>query len=554
MPPDQLEERAKGRLGTVLRGKYRLDRVLGVGGMAVVYKATHRNQAEFAIKMLHPELSINEDVRTRFLREGYAANSVKHAGAVRVVDDDVAEDGSAFLVMELLDGIACDSLLSACGGRLPLDAACAIAVELLDVLATAHANGIVHRDVKPANLFLCRDGTLKVLDFGIARVRDTMASGTHATGTGMLLGTPAFMSPEQALGKASEIDARADLWSVGATVFSLTSGEMVHEAETAPQLLVKLATERARSLASVVPGAPPPIVSVIDQALALDKAQRWPTAVAMRDALAWARHSSGGEAPPRTVMALLAASYAPAAMGHGTPAWVGQPQPFPATPATPATPAPPMRYPSGPGPMMTPGLAPVSASPAATPASETTTPPVSQSNHAPPGRRSAGRTVLTAGILLALGAAGGVAVALHATKKVSSPGAMTETGVSSAGVSDLQSAAPATAAAALATAPATAAPTAANGPSEPPKDGADAGAHSVAVPASTKKGEAARPNVAPPSHAMPAGHAGGVGGVSAGGTPVARPEGTTPAPVTRPAGGQTAAPVPPSTDPLDGRR
>src|SRR5271165_470369 len=150
MPPDPLEERARVRVGTVLRGKYRLDRVLGVGGMAVVYKATHRNQAEFAIKMLHPELSFNEDVRTRFLREGYAANSVKHAGAVRVVDDDVAEDGAAFLVMELLDGVACDSLLAQQGGRLPLEAACAIGVELLDVLATAHTNGIVHRDIKPA--------------------------------------------------------------------------------------------------------------------------------------------------------------------------------------------------------------------------------------------------------------------------------------------------------------------------------------------------------------------------------------------------------------------
>src|SRR5580698_4303989 len=105
---DGVTSRAQGRVGTVLRGKYRIDRVLGVGGMAVVYKATHRNQAEFAVKMLHPELSIRDDIRSRFLREGYAANSVKHPGAVLVVDDDVAEDGSAFLVMELLDGIGCE--------------------------------------------------------------------------------------------------------------------------------------------------------------------------------------------------------------------------------------------------------------------------------------------------------------------------------------------------------------------------------------------------------------------------------------------------------------
>src|SRR6202041_106363 len=98
---DELMAHARTRLGTVLRGKYRLDRVLGIGGMAVVYAATHRNQKQFAVKMLHPELSLRRDIRTRFLREGYAANSFKPPGAVSVLDDDVAEDGAAFLVMEL---------------------------------------------------------------------------------------------------------------------------------------------------------------------------------------------------------------------------------------------------------------------------------------------------------------------------------------------------------------------------------------------------------------------------------------------------------------------
>ena len=246
MATDPYEERARLRLGQVLRGKYRLDRVLGVGGMAVVYKAIHRNQAEFAIKMLHPELSLSEDIRNRFLREGYAANSVKHPGVVRIVDDDVAEDGAAFLVMDLLDGLACDRLAPSEGERVPIDVACAIALQLLDVLAAAHAQGIIHRDIKPANLFVLRDGTVTVLDFGIARVRDTMGSGAHATGTGMLLGTPAFMAPEQAIGKASDIDVRADIWAVGATIFGLASGLNVHDAETAPQLLVKLAAKIKR--------------------------------------------------------------------------------------------------------------------------------------------------------------------------------------------------------------------------------------------------------------------------------------------------------------------
>jgi tRNA A-37 threonylcarbamoyl transferase component Bud32 len=302
---EPMEQRARGQLGRVLRGKYRLDRVLGAGGMAVVFKATHRNQAEFAVKMLHPELSLHEDIRQRFLREGYAANSVKHPGVVLVVDDDVAEDGAAFLVMELLDGIGCDELWSRCGQRLPLDIACAVALELLDVLVAAHTKGIVHRDLKPANLFLTRQGTVKVLDFGIARVRDTMTTGGQATGTGVLLGTPAFMAPEQATGKPSEIDARADLWAVGATVFALASGAMVHNAETAGHLLVKVATERARSLAVVLPDAPRAIVDVIDRALAFEPAGRWPTALAMRDALEAAQVAAFGSTVPRTAMAAL---------------------------------------------------------------------------------------------------------------------------------------------------------------------------------------------------------------------------------------------------------
>src|SRR5580700_7243547 len=157
--PDSVSQ-AQRRVGTVLRGKYHLDRVLGVGGMAVVYAATHRNTKRFAVKMLHPELSIHEDVRTRFLREGYVANSVQHPGAVAVLDDDVAEDGAAFLVMELLDGAPVDAVWEKHGKRVPVAVVVAIGDALLDVLAAAHAKGVVHRDIKPANLFLTSDGRL----------------------------------------------------------------------------------------------------------------------------------------------------------------------------------------------------------------------------------------------------------------------------------------------------------------------------------------------------------------------------------------------------------
>src|SRR5580704_12385213 len=136
---DEVSSRASRRIGTVLRGKYRIDRVLGVGGMAVVYAATHRNKKRFAVKMLHPELSTREDIRTRFLREGYVANSVEHPGAVAVMDDDVAEDGAAFLVMELLDGVGVEQLCEKRGNRLPVSAVLAMSYQLLDVLAAAHS-------------------------------------------------------------------------------------------------------------------------------------------------------------------------------------------------------------------------------------------------------------------------------------------------------------------------------------------------------------------------------------------------------------------------------
>jgi serine/threonine-protein kinase len=291
--------RARALVGTTLRGKYRLDRVLGTGGMAAVYGATHRNQAEFAVKMLHPELADYPELRTRFLREGYAANSVKHPGVVLVVDDDVAENGAAFLVMELLRGCCVEDL----GSRLPVDVALAIADQLLDVLAAAHAKGIVHRDIKPANLFLLPDGTVKVLDFGIARARDAMAGAGAQTSTGMLLGTPAFMAPEQALGATAIIDGQSDVWAVGATIFSMIAGEYVHAGTSSQQLLVHAATRQARSIGSVVSGLPTPVVALIDAALAFEKGNRWKDAATMQAALREAFETAYGAPPGQELLA-----------------------------------------------------------------------------------------------------------------------------------------------------------------------------------------------------------------------------------------------------------
>jgi eukaryotic-like serine/threonine-protein kinase len=282
-----LDKRAAGRVGTTLRHKYHLDRVLGTGGMATVYAATHRNRRRFAIKMLHPEISMNLEVRRRFLREGHVANAVEHPGAVAVLDEDVTEDGAAFLVMELLEGASAEAVCERQRGRrLPVGAVLALAHELLDVLAAAHAKGIVHRDVKPANVFVGRDGQVKLLDFGIARLRD--GAGAAATQTGTLLGTPAFMAPEQALAKSSEIDAQTDLWAAGATMFALLSGALVHEGENAAQVLVRAATTPAPALGSAAPDVPGEVARIVDRALAFEKRARWPSAEAMREAVAGA--------------------------------------------------------------------------------------------------------------------------------------------------------------------------------------------------------------------------------------------------------------------------
>jgi eukaryotic-like serine/threonine-protein kinase len=298
---EDLSERANARLGTLLKGKYTLHRVLGVGGMATVYAAMHRNGKEFAIKVLHADLSMRTDTRTRFLREGYLANRVNHPGAVTVLDDDVAEDGGAFLVMELIQGQTVESLWERQRGRLPLSMVAGIGLQLLDVLAAAHARGLIHRDIKPGNVMLSHDGQLKVLDFGIARLRDMASS--HTTQTGMIMGTPAFMAPEHAMAKADEIDAQTDVWAVGATMFTLATGKLVHEADNAQQLLIKAATTPPRSVASLMPTMPDGLREVIDRALAFDKSKRWPSAIAMQKALRDAAQEAFNSVPVASVLA-----------------------------------------------------------------------------------------------------------------------------------------------------------------------------------------------------------------------------------------------------------
>jgi serine/threonine-protein kinase len=293
---EETQRRAEEQVGRTVGGKYRLDSLLGVGGMAAVYAATHRNGNRVAIKLLYPELTRSGDILMRFVREGYAANRVGHPGAVRVLDDVRDEDGSAFLVMELLEGDSVDALQASGEGRIAAADLMPWMNELLDVLAAAHEQGIIHRDIKPENLFITREGRLKVLDFGIARIKSEPSASV--TRTGNQFGTPPFMSPEQALGRMKDIDARSDLYSVGATMFYLLTGHDVHPAESPNEMLVLAATKPARALATVAPSLPACLAHIVDTALAFERQERWQSAREMQEALRQAHVEIFGEPLP----------------------------------------------------------------------------------------------------------------------------------------------------------------------------------------------------------------------------------------------------------------
>jgi serine/threonine-protein kinase len=282
---DAVRLRSRERLGHVLSGKWRLDELLGIGGMAAVYAATHRNGNRVAIKVLHAHCAVHESLCSRFQREGYVANLIDHPGAVRVLDDDRTDDGTVYLVMELLEGETLGARLIR-EGPMPAVEAATYVHDLLGVLASAHAKGIVHRDIKLDNLFITKSGELKVLDFGIARLSESADPGDGVrTDVGAMLGTPAYMAPEQALARSDQIDAQTDLWAAGATLFRLLTGRCVHEATTVNEQLVKAATEPAPPLLSILDTAPPDLACIVDRALAFQKAARWASAEDMQDAL-----------------------------------------------------------------------------------------------------------------------------------------------------------------------------------------------------------------------------------------------------------------------------
>jgi serine/threonine protein kinase/ABC-type Fe3+ transport system substrate-binding protein len=291
-------------VGTVLEGVYRIDRLVAKGGMGSVYEAFHlRLDKRIAVKTMAPELATNAEAVMRFHREAMITGGLGHPNIVQVLDHSVTPNGEQFLAMEYLEGEDLDQRLRRVG-RLPLVAIVAIVKQVAAALAAAHAKGIVHRDLKPANVWLLQvtDGPefVKVLDFGISKV---LSSTTKLTKAAMVMGTPDYMSPEQALGKLDDIDHRSDQWALACITWECLAGRAPFRGDTVPSLLYQIVHEAPQPLGSIVPDLPPGIELVLRRALSKDRDDRFRSvtdfARALEDALGG--RDSAVTPPPRIV-------------------------------------------------------------------------------------------------------------------------------------------------------------------------------------------------------------------------------------------------------------
>ena len=272
-------------------GAYRVARLLGVGGMGRVYKGVHPQiGSRVAIKVLSRECSDRRDLVERFFAEAKAVNVIRHENIVNVLDLATLPDGRPYIVMEYLDGAPLASAIEA-GVPLPIGGIARLASEVLDALGAAHAKGIIHRDLKPDNIFVTPSGRAKVLDFGIAKLQPEL--GGSATHTGSLLGTPQYMSPEQAAGKT--VDARADLYAMGVILFECATLQKPFVAESLFDLLRAHIEAQPPSPRALRPDLPPQLEHVILTALAKTPDQRFASAQAMNLALQQATQQLAAE-------------------------------------------------------------------------------------------------------------------------------------------------------------------------------------------------------------------------------------------------------------------
>jgi serine/threonine-protein kinase len=266
------------RVGEVLASKYRLEELLGSGGMGHVYRAVNEHVGRaVAIKVLRQEHAQNAQIVERFLREARAANLVRHPHVVDVLDIGREDGGAPFIVQELLEGEDLSQLVTRRGGKLPLEEVITLLSPVIDAVAEAHHKGVVHRDIKPENVFLVKSprGPIpKLLDFGISKIT---APDLRATEVGVMMGTPAYMAPEQIQG-SREADPRSDVWALGVMFFELIAGRMPFEAQDAPQLFFLIATKDAPTLLDVQATVTREISRIVERCLRRQPGERYPTA------------------------------------------------------------------------------------------------------------------------------------------------------------------------------------------------------------------------------------------------------------------------------------
>jgi serine/threonine protein kinase len=272
--------------GDILLGKYRVEHVLGQGGMGVVVAATHLDLAElFAIKFLLPEALESDQAVERFLREARAAARLKGEHVAKVHDVGRLESGAPYMVMEHLEGMDLDKVGRA-HGPLPVEEAVLYVLQACDAVAEAHARGIVHRDLKPANLFLTQrhDGTacVKVLDFGISKQRTQ--DSLELTTTGMVLGSPLYMSPEQMI-RSKEVDLRSDIWSMGVVLYKLLTGHAPFQAETLTELVGRVLQDTPMRPSQLRPDLSRALDAIVLRCLKKRPEQRFATMDALAAAL-----------------------------------------------------------------------------------------------------------------------------------------------------------------------------------------------------------------------------------------------------------------------------
>jgi serine/threonine-protein kinase len=267
-------------VGAVLSGRYRLDRLLGEGGVGAVFAATHLpSGTSVAVKILHPEFRTNDEVTRRFFDEATITAGLRHPGVVQVYEADRAEDGTPYLAMELLVGRPLSAALEV-SGALPLSFVVDVLRSAVEALDFAHQQGIVHRDLKPDNLFVVTNESgapaLKIVDFGIAKVMDAAGGMGSRTRTGALLGTPAYMSPEQLL-NSKAVDPRSDLWSMAVIVYEMLAARDPFPAENPMEQINLLLSTPPTPIGQVKPELAA-LQPFFDRALARDVNLRYRTA------------------------------------------------------------------------------------------------------------------------------------------------------------------------------------------------------------------------------------------------------------------------------------